>query len=59
MRYIMAECYARKNQFAEAYEILNEIRQKRSETAQVGGEWKTMEPLEVARDFEMFKGFDS
>lgn len=40
MRYIMAECYARKNQFAEAYEILNEIRQKRSETAQVGDEWK-------------------
>ena len=34
MRYIMAECYARKNQFAEADESLNEIRQKRSETAQ-------------------------
>jgi starch-binding outer membrane protein, SusD/RagB family len=28
MRYIMAECYARKNQFAEAYEILNEIRKQ-------------------------------
>ena len=55
MRYIMAECYARKNQFAEAYEILNEIREKRSETAQVGDEWKTMEQLEVARDFEMFQ----
>ena len=34
---------------------MNEIREKRSETAQVGDEWKTMEQLEVARDFEMFQ----
>lgn len=55
MRYIMAECYARKNQFDEAYRILNDIRQKRSEYAEVEGEWKTMEELKVARDFEIFQ----
>lgn len=55
MRYIMAEYYARKNQFDEAYRILNDIRQKRSEYAEVEGEWKTMEELKVAQDFETFQ----
>lgn len=56
MRYIMAEYYARKNQFEEAYKILNEIRRNRSEYAEVeGGEWKTMEDLKVARDYATFE----
>lgn len=61
MRYIMAEYYARNNQFAEAYEILNQIRQQRGTWAefpvpgQEWGEWKTMEDLPVAFDYDTFQ----
>jgi len=61
MRYIMAECYARKGQFSEAYKILNDIRRVRSTWAEVSGEgggnmeWKTMEDLPVAQNYEIFQ----
>ena len=60
MRYIMAEYYARNQQFNEAYGILNTIRQARSTFAEIPGEggnveWKTMEELPVAQDYEMFQ----
>lgn len=61
MRYIMAEYYARKQQFDLAYQILNQIRQNRATWAEVPvegqewGEWKTMEDLPVARDYETFQ----
>ena len=61
MRYIMAEYYARNGQFVEAYKILNEIRRARSTWAEMPGEgegmgeWKTMEELPVAQNFEMFQ----
>ncbi|WP_303180144.1 RagB/SusD family nutrient uptake outer membrane protein [uncultured Butyricimonas sp.] len=61
MRYIMAEYYARKQQFEQAYQILNQIRQNRATWAefpvegQEWGEWKTMEDLPVAQDYETFQ----
>lgn len=61
MRYIMAEYYARKQQFEQAYQILNQIRQNRATMAefpvegQDWGEWRTMEDLPVAQDYETFQ----
>lgn len=61
MRYIMAEYYAREQQFEQAYQILNQIRQNRATWAefpvegQEWGEWKTMEDLPVAQDYETFQ----
>lgn len=61
MRYIMAEYYARNQQFDQAYQILNQIRQNRAAWAefpvegQDWGEWKTMEDLPVAQDYETFQ----
>ncbi|WP_294143356.1 RagB/SusD family nutrient uptake outer membrane protein [uncultured Sanguibacteroides sp.] len=56
MRYIMAECYARKGQFAQAYDILNTIRRNRSTFADVGGGvWATMNDLPVATDYATFQ----
>ena len=37
MRYIMAECYARQNNFSEAYRILNDIRANRGCNSQLPG----------------------
>ena len=61
MRYIIAEYYAREQQFEQAYQILNQIRQNRATWAefpvegQEWGEWKTMEDLPVAQDYETFQ----
>ena len=60
MRYIMAEYYARNQRMEEAYKILNDIRRDRSDYAEVPGEggnmeWKTMEDLPVAQNYEGFQ----
>ena len=61
MRYIMAEYYAKKQQFGEAYDILNNIRRDRSDWAEVQGpdggypDWVTMEDLPVASDYATFQ----
>lgn len=61
MRYIMAEYYAKKQQFGEAYQILNNIRRERSLTTDVLGPngeylgWKTMEDLPVVSDYATFQ----
>lgn len=59
MRYIMAECYARKGQYDQAYDILNTIRRNRSTYAPVGEEgsqqWITMNDLPVATDYATFQ----
>ncbi|KIO46041.1 RagB/SusD family nutrient uptake outer membrane protein [Sanguibacteroides justesenii] len=56
MRYIMAECYARKGQFTQAYDILNTVRRNRSTFADVGGGvWATMNDLPVATDYAAFQ----
>lgn len=60
MRYIVAEYYARHQRYNEAYGILNSIRQARSTYAEVSGEggiteWKTMEELPVAQNYDAFQ----